>query len=181
MKQIKPILFVIALVILSAFVYQTQEFQHIIARRLTVLNAATFQPVVTLQNGASVTAGGVTITAGGATVTDGGLTLSDDNVVIADFVQITPQTAISVTDGSVITPTGSYQPLESAGAVTATLSSGCTAGRDVTLVNTVAQAIVISETATSALSGNATLNQYDAMQFLCDGTRWIQVAPESDN
>ena len=99
----------------------------------------------------------------------------------AGFEQLTAQAAISVTDGSVVTPTGSYQPLESGGAVTATLSNGCTAGRRVTFINTVAQAIIISETATSALSGNATLNQYDAMMVLCDGTRWVQVAPESDN
>lgn len=106
---------------------------------------------------------------------------SAGSITQAGFHIISAQTAISVTNGGVVTPTGSYQPLESGGAVTATLSSGCTAGQQVTFINTVNQSIIISETATSALSGNATLGQYDAMKVLCDGTRWVQIAPESDN
>lgn len=95
---------------------------------------------------------------------------------IDGFVSLTAQSTISVTDSSVLTPTGSYQPIQSGGAVTATLSSGCTAGQLVNIVNLVAQDIVISETATSALSGNATLNQYDSLQLICDGTRWVELA-----
>lgn len=132
-------------------------------------------------SGGLTTAAGITVTTGGVTVTAGGLTLSDGDATVADFVTLTAQTAISVTDGGIITPTGSYQPLESAGAVTATMSSSCTAGQVVTFINTVNQTIIISETETSALSGNASLGQYDAVSVLCDGTQWVQVAPESDN
>lgn len=164
-----------------------QRFANIVARQLTVENAATFQDGFTAGGASTISTGGLTITAGGATITDGGLTvtddgitISDDNIVIADFAQITAQTAISVTDGGIITPTGSYQPLESAAEVTATLSSGCTAGRKLALINTVATTINISETATSALSGNFAMGQYDSMLLWCDGTRWVQLA-ETDN
>lgn len=180
------VLVTVLLLALVGFAFQgVQRFKTVITEQLTVSKNAAIQGDLAVTDDVTadtVTAAtGATVTSGGMTVTAGGLTLSDGNAVVADFARITAQTAISVTDGSVITPTGSYQPLESAGAVTATMSSGCTAGNQVILVNTVAQAIVISETATSALSGNATLNQYDAMPLLCDGTRWVQTAPESDN
>lgn len=143
-----------------------------------VLQQATVFRSIRVEHDATI---GGTLGVTGASTFGSGLTVSDGNAVIADFAQLTAQTAISVTDGGVITPSGSYQPLESGGAVTATLSSGCTAGRQVILVNTVNQTIIISETATSALSGNASLGQYDALALLCDGTRWVQTAPESDN
>jgi hypothetical protein len=54
------------------------------------------------------------------------------------------------------------------------------AGTQLVVYNTVAQSIVISETATAAMSGNQTLGQYDAIYFIFDGTRWIETG-ESDN
>lgn len=53
---------------------------------------------------------------------DGAATLNSDATVADDFI-ISPQTVISVTNGGVITPTGTYQPLESAGTVTPTLTT----------------------------------------------------------
>lgn len=106
---------------------------------------------------------------------------TEGNITLADYLVIEPQTAISVTNAGVITPTGSYQPLESAGPVTATLAACSTAGRVYWFINTVNQTITISDTGNTVMSNNAALGQYDALTMLCDGTRLIQVAPESDN
>lgn len=167
MKKVKLLLLALSLFILTAFTYQgIERFTTIYVQTLRVTNAAEFNGTNTFSTGATF---------------QSGLTVSDGNIITADFSQITAQTAISVTDGGIITPTGSYQPLESGAAVTATLAACGTAGRGLALVNTVTQTIIVSETATAALSGNATLGQYDALQLLCDGTRWVQLAPESDN
>ena len=48
---------------------------------------------------------------------------------VEDFMGAWSQTAISCTAGCVITPTGTYQPLESAGNVTCTLATAGALGR----------------------------------------------------
>lgn len=96
-------------------------------------------------------------------------------------VAITPQTAISVTDASVITPTGSIQPLTSAGNVTATLDLGLlNAGSVLILYNNSNTTIAITDTGTIKLSSNISLDQYDSAQLYYDGTNVIQLG-ESDN
>jgi hypothetical protein len=127
---------------------------------------------LTLADNLTVAAGGLTVTAGGATLTDGDLT-------IADFTRIVPQDTITLTDGGVLTPTGSMQPISAAGTISVTLNTVCTAGQELTVLNLVAQAITISETTiTDQLSGNAVLNQYDNLQLVCapGGNVWVETA-----
>lgn len=143
-----------------------------------ILQAATKFRSIIVQD--SITAGGALSVTGASTLTGAAtfasnITQSDGNITTADFSVISPQTAISVTAAAVITPVGSNQPLESAGAVTGTLSSGCTTGRVVRFVNTVNQTITISETATAAIAGNFGMGQYDALTVICDGTRWVEL------
>lgn len=125
------------------------------------------------QGGASwVASSGCTwnVQSGATLQVDSGSTFTVNQTTLA------AQTAISVTASSIITPTGEYQPLTSAGAVTATMSSGCTTGRKVHLVNSVNQTITISETATAAIAGNYAMGQYDSLTMLCDGTEWVELA-----
>jgi hypothetical protein len=102
-------------------------------------------------------------------------------VVVDGDLILAAQTAISVTNGMTLTPTGSYQLLTSAaasrafGAITA-----ADAGTVLTLVNTVNQTITITDTGTLKLSGNAALGQYDSITLISDGTNWIELN-ESDN
>lgn len=72
-------------------------------------------PIVQMPNGGGLTvnSGGLTVAAGGLTVTAGGLSITDGNLTAPDWLNISEQTAISVTQGSVITPTGTNQPLNS--------------------------------------------------------------------
>lgn len=96
----------------------------------------------------------------------------------AGYDQLTAQTAITVTDGGVITPTGAYQPLTAAGSVGSTLG-GCSAGnagKITRFVNTVAQSIIITDTGNTVLASTYTMGQYDTLTTICDGTRQIELA-----
>lgn len=139
-------------------------------------------PVARFNDGGGLTilSGGFTATAGGATITAGGLTISDGDLVVADDIRITAQSVITVTMNGYITPTGTYQPIAAAGTVgTSNLAAG-TAGNILTLINTTAQAITITDTGTLKLTGNAVLNQYDSLLLWSDGTNWVEVA-QADN
>ena len=106
--------------------------------------------------------------------TTGDITSGDDFLVSA-------QTVISPTDTATITPTGTYQPLSSAGAVTVALSaSGYTTGSLLVLINTSDTTILISDTGTTKASSAVSLGQYDAALLWFDGANWIQIG-ESDN
>jgi hypothetical protein len=124
----------------------------------------------------TVTTGGLVVSAGGATVTAGGLTLSDGDAVIADDLRVTAQGAATVTQSGTITPTGTYQPITAAGAVSFSSIAGGTAGNLLVLINTSANAITITDTGTIMLSGNIALGQYDSLTLWNDGTNWIQIA-----
>lgn len=68
------------------------------------------------------------------------------NVTTGNFLSIGAQTAISVTAGATITPTGTFQPLESSGAVTTSTSEavadGSSVGDLLILMNTNASDII---------------------------------------
>ena len=115
----------------------------------------------------------------GATTLALGLTQSDGDLVIADDVRVTAQTAISVTNGAAFTPTGSYQPIESAGEVTPTLGVG-TAGDLLVLINTSNTTVNLADTGTQMLTAAAALGQYDSLTLWSDGTNWIELA-RADN
>lgn len=105
MRKVKILLAVFIILILVAFtpVLQTQKFQNIVTKKLTVTNDTT------LQSGLTVDSGGVTVT-GGLTTLSGGL-------------NITPQTAV-VTTAFVITPVSSIISLSSIGAATSSTATG---------------------------------------------------------
>jgi hypothetical protein len=146
-----------------------QQFEHVIARALTVNGAA-------ILNGAA--------TANGATTINGALTANAD----ADFAaaatlttaRLRAATPISVTQGATITPTASYQPLQSAGNVsTAAIATG-SAGDLLILINAADTTITISDTGTLKLSGNIALGQFDALTLISDGTNWTQIATSNN-
>lgn len=97
----------------------------------------------------------------------------DDVTVTGDLV-LSPRTAISVTMNATINPTGSYQPLTSAGTVNTASITIKPAGMVLTLVNMSNTSIVLTDTGTLKLSGNLTLGQYDSLVLVSDGTNWVQ-------
>ena len=91
------------------------------------------------------------------------------------FVVATKQTAITVTDATGFTPTGTYQPITAAGAVNPTVNI-LPAGTLVILINTGSNAITISDTGIQKLTADAVLGQYDSLTIISDGTNWIELA-----
>jgi len=111
------------------------------------------------------------------------------------FMGAEVQDTIVVTTGDVITPTGTYQPLSSAGdVVTCTLEAAGALGRytgvrNVTyttgsllwLVNTSSTTITVTEGDTADLTGTSVaLGISDTLTLLFDGSDWIELS-ESNN
>jgi hypothetical protein len=98
------------------------------------------------------------------------------NGTVAHWLTLTANTTIAVTDGATITPAGSYQPLSSAGTVTATIATtGMAAGDQLTLVNTANTTINVLDAGTAKLSAAAALGQFDSLRLVFDGTNWVEV------
>ncbi len=106
------------------------------------------------------------------------------NTFVNGFARLGAAATISVTNGSIITPTATYQPIQSAGTVTATAvaTTDFSAGQIVTLINTSNTSIILTNGTNLKLpsASNLTLGQYDAVVLWFDGTRWIAVANENN-
>mgnify|MGYP001478587052 CR=1 FL=1 len=171
---------VVALVLILAFAVGVNaqavatNFSWVVTKLLTVTDTATFTDDVNVAG--NITAGSALAVTGGASAAT--LSVSGDVALGADLA-IAPRTAISVTNGGIITPTGTIQMLESAGNVTATLAAG-TSGQLLTLINTSNTTILLLDTTGQIFSGNSSLAQWDNASFVFYGTSWIQTG-ESDN
>ncbi|MBU0495044.1 MAG: hypothetical protein KKA73_14205 [Chloroflexi bacterium] len=104
-----------------------------------------------------------------------GVTLSDGDLAVADYLNITAQSGIVVTNGAAFTITGTTQPISAAGEVTPTLTMG-SANQYVVLINTGANEINIEDTGNQVLSAVWEGGQYDVLVLWCDGTRWIEIS-----
>jgi hypothetical protein len=106
------------------------------------------------------------------------------DTLIGGTLRLGAASTISVTNNSIITPTKTYQPLQSAGTVTATAmaTTGFSTGNVVTLINTSDTSIVLTNGTNLKLPGaaNLTLGQYDSVELWNDGTRWIAIANENN-
>jgi hypothetical protein len=120
--------------------------------------------------------------AGGMSFGPTGNATGFDNVTMANgtlshWLTLSANTTIAVTDGATITPAGSYQPLSSAGTVTATIATtGMAAGDQLVLVNTTNTTINVLDTGTAKLSAAAALGQFDALRLVFDGANWVEVS-----
>lgn len=104
------------------------------------------------------------------------------NVRISQQLRLAPQQAISVTMNGDINPTGSYQQLDSAGAVSVSGADITVepAGTLLTLHNVSANTITITETGTLISAGNVALGANDSATFVSDGTNWRQIAASNN-
>lgn len=150
----------------------------VIAKRLTVETITLLTGDVT--TGADVTVGADMSVAGDVTF-DGEVDANGDATFAAmsidGAVVNNPADTIVVTHSITVTPLGVYQPISSTGNTGTSIVTGCTAGREVTMVNQANTTITFTDTGTLKLSGNAALGQYDSLTLRChDGTNWIEVA-----
>ena len=135
---------------------------------LNVQSGATFAPTLS---------GDITFVNGGT------LGEAVDTVLdLSEFLAFTGQTAVSITEGAIITPTGTYQPLTSAAAVTTSTScavySGTVKGQLLVLTNeNASDAIIIDDGANTNIGGNKTLTggEGDALYLMWDETDWFCI------
>lgn len=107
-------------------------------------------------------------------IANGTLTLQPDTLTLNDFLITGIQAPLTIADGTVISPTGSYQPIYAAGAVSTTLmGTGYDTGTWVTLVNTSTNAITLADQGSFKLSGDLVLGQFDNATLQFDGSYWV--------
>ena len=110
-----------------------------------------------------------------------GLSEETDTVLaFTEFVGATEQSAVVVTEGSTITPTGTYQPLTSSGAVTTSTSiaiaDGSFVGQLLILVNeNGSDEITIDNGGNTHLSADIVLGNDDTLMLLWDGADWLEI------
>lgn len=101
---------------------------------------------------------------------------------VTNFYRMLPRTVITVTMNGTINATGSFQRLAAAGAVSVSGDSVVVepAGTILTLVNTGAATITITETANVKSAGNIVLGTLDSATLLSDGSDWYQTAASNN-
>lgn len=101
---------------------------------------------------------------------------------IGEFYRAYPRTAISVTMNGYITPTGTFQKLDSAGNVSVSGANLAVlpAGTIVTLVNVGSNTITLTETGTLNSAGNVALGANDSATFYSDGSDWWQTGSSNN-
>lgn len=163
-----------------------------VQHELNVVGAADFDSTLNVDGAATLAS--VTATGAGdfdSTLNvDGAMTLVGDMtcsalVDVGTFLNLSEQTAISVTAGAILTPTGTYQPLTSAAAVTTSTSCAVytgTTGNVVIFVNENASDIITID----GTGGNVecksdqALGSGDSLMMMWDGLDW-QCLSDHDN
>ena len=118
----------------------------------------------------------------GSTIQAQGGVTGFSNLRITNFYRAVPRTALTVTMNGTINPTGTYQRLTAAGAVSVSGDSVTVepAGTILILVNSGAQTITITETANIKSAGNIALGTLDSATLVSDGSDWYQIAASNN-
>ncbi len=96
--------------------------------------------------------------------------------VSAGLLKADVQPTITVGMNGYITPTGTFQPITSAGNVGTSNLALAQAGELLILVNAGANTITLTDTGTLKFAGNAALGQADSLTLISDGTAWVEMA-----
>jgi hypothetical protein len=101
---------------------------------------------------------------------------------ILAFYRAVPRPAITMTQDATLNPTGTYQRLTAAGAVSTSGASIVVepAGSLVILVNVGSNTITFTETGTLISAGNIALGAGDSATLVSDGTNWTQIAASNN-
>lgn len=112
-----------------------------------------------------------------------GNVVSQSVVRFQTFLQPVKQATIVVSNGSTITPLGTYTPISSTAntGTSALASPAATVNNMLILHNVGSFTITLTDTGTIRAVGNVTLSPDDATSLLWTGTFWFQLAPEAAN
>lgn len=149
-----------------------QQMDNVVVKSLYDLGALQIDGATTIN--CAVTNNGTLNQVGNASFA-GTVAANGSRLAVAKYLSAAPQGEITVTNGGVITPTGTLQLLTAAGAVGASLGTG-SSGDVVSFINTANQTITISDTTGTMLSANAALGQWDTLTVVYYGTSWIELA-----
>ena len=110
----------------------------------------------------------------------------DTVLTFSEFLAAAEQTAVALGDGETITPTGTYQPLTSSGAVTTSattaIADGTVNGQLLILVNeNASDTIIVKDSANTHLTGDVTLGNDDTLMLLWDGADWLAIGGENNS
>ncbi len=99
-----------------------------------------------------------------------------DNATVGNFLYLTAGTAISLTNGGIVTATNTYQPIDAApsSTVTVTVAAG-SSGQLLRLINRGTGTIVVADASTMVLASTYSMGQYDSLLLMSDGTNWIEM------
>lgn len=104
------------------------------------------------------------------------------SVRVGAFYRAYPRTAITITNGGLLTPTGTFQRVTSAGNVGMSGANIAVkqAGTILTLLNVGSNTVTFTETGTLKSAGNIALGPLDAATLMSDGTNWYQVSSSNN-
>lgn len=106
------------------------------------------------------------------------------NLRVNNFYRTQPRTVVLVSMNGSINATGGYQLISGTTGSSVSVSGDNftvePAGTMVTLINTGAQNIVITETSNMKSAGNLTLGTLDAATFLSNGSDWYQISASNN-
>jgi hypothetical protein len=162
------------------------QFDWLVAQKLTITGNATVGDDLTVVD--QVTATDVTAT-DDLIATDDVIALGDGNVtgdmVVGDDLTIgnivwTVRSTQTVAASELITPTATFMQISAAGAVSAGGIVAGAAGQRLTLLNSSTNAITLVDTGDLVLAGNVVLGQYDTVELISDGIRWIQISTSNN-
>jgi len=147
---------------------------------LNVTDTVDFDSTLNVDGAATLVS---TLSVGGDVTLENGGTIGEatDTVVdLSEFLAFTEQTAVSLTAQLTITPTGTYQPLTSASAVSTSLTTaiadGVVNGQILILVNeNAADAITVVDGANTKMGGDKVLTggEGDCIFLIWDGADWL--------
>lgn len=154
-----------------------QRMGDVWARSLRVTNGATIGGATSV--GGLLTVAGALAATGNASTSGNMAVTGNANVggsaSIDKLIAFGNAGNVAVTPGAVLTPVNTLTFVSATGAAGVGMGLGST-GQVVSVINMGSNAITISDTVNSALSGDIALGQYDTLTMVFDGTRWIQLA-----
>ena len=148
-----------------------QRFDNILAKSIETTGNIDVDGALNVDGATTLT----TLAASSNATFAGTVSASGATLAVAQTLVLVPQTAISLTTGGVLTPTGTLQMVESAGDVTVTLGN-VTGGALVTIINSTNHAVTIADTTGQVFSAAAVLGQWDTLTIVGYGNAWHEVA-----
>lgn len=182
-KATIPVIVAVVLILAFAVGVNAQavatNFNWVVTKLLTVTDTATFTSDVdvagTLDSGAT-TVDSLQVSGNANFV---GHIVVSDYFATTDWMYFVPPDALTVTNGGTITPTATVMELTAGGAVGAELIAAGD-GQLLILINTSANNIVISDTASIESTGDITLGQYDTLTLMGVGVKWYELASSNN-